>query len=179
MGTRKCIRTAIRRKFGDPMHPRTAASLEKLEKANWFSQVGVDNTEGRVILVSSWQEAVSFCASLDTRNLWLEAVNQYRLRLLERSKERFLKWNEIANEMRPIVNELVGRKSEAVVRENLLPKAFTDHVRWDIIHLFIEAEYADVYPPGFFASKAYWYVAGHFPCGWHGRFPKEGNLIVY
>jgi hypothetical protein len=52
-------------------------------------------------------------------------------------------------------------------------------VRWDIIHLCMEAEYADLYPPGFFAAKGYWYVAGHFPCGWHRNFPKEGKLIIY
>lgn len=161
------------------MHPRTAAALEELEKANWFSRVGTDDTDGQAIVLASWQNAVAFCASNDTKNLWLEAANQYHIRILERSKERYRQWNHVANEMRPIVNELVGRKTEAVVRENLLPKVFTDHVRWEMIHLCIEAEFADVYPAGFFASHAFWYVAGHFPCGWHGNFPEEGKLIVY
>jgi hypothetical protein len=35
-----------------------------------------------------------------------------------------------------------------------------------------------VYPPGFFASNAYWYIKGHFPCGWEGEFPK-GTLVIY
>ena len=51
-------------------------------------------------------------------------------------------------------------------------------VQWDILHVCMEAEYADVYPPGFYASQAYWYVKGHFPCGWQGEFPN-GKLIVY
>ena len=42
----------------------------------------------------------------------------------------------------------------------------------------MEAEFADVYPPGFYASQAYWYVKGHFPCGWQGEFPN-GTLIIY
>ncbi len=37
---------------------------------------------------------------------------------------------------------------------------------------------ADVYPPGFYASQAYWYASGHFPCGWRGKVP-QGKLIVY
>jgi len=65
-----------------------------------------------------------------------------------------------------------------VVRENDLPKAFEDTVQWDIIHLCMEAEYADVYPPGFYASQGYWYAKGHFPCGWQGEFPL-GTRIIY
>jgi hypothetical protein len=38
--------------------------------------------------------------------------------------------------------------------------------------------YVDLYPPSFFASNAYWYVMGHFPCGWRGEFPK-GQLVIY
>lgn len=44
--------------------------------------------------------------------------------------------------------------------------------------LGLKARYADVCPPGFYASQAYWYVQGHFPCGWQGEFPK-GKLVVY
>jgi len=161
------------------MHPRTSRALAQLEEANWFSRVGVDDAEGFAVVVPSWQEAVTLCASPETKNLWLEAANQYRLRLLERSKERYLQWNNIANEIRPIVNSFVSRKVEAVVRENNLPKEFEHHVRWEIAHLFMECEFADVYAPGFFASHAYWYIAGHFPCGWRGRFPDDGKLVVY
>jgi hypothetical protein len=59
-----------------------------------------------------------------------------------------------------------------------LPEIFEDTVRWDILHVCMEAEYADVSPPGFFASQAYWYVQVHFPCGWTGSFP-DGKLVLY
>ena len=72
----------------------------------------------------------------------------------------------------------VKQKIEAVVLENQLPKVFEDTVQWDILHVCVEAEYADTYEPGFYASQAYWYVNGHFPCGWEGQFPA-GRLIIY
>src|SRR5262249_31632568 len=59
-----------------------------------------------------------------------------------------------------------------------LPKVFGNTVRWDILHLCMEAEFADVYPPGYYASQAYWYAHGHFPCGWRGEF-SSGTLIVF
>jgi hypothetical protein len=159
------------------MQPRTVATLEKLEKANWFACVGVEDTTAAIVL-SSWKEAIEHCGSIEWENLCLEAVNQYRERLVERSKERFNMWNEIAIELKKTSVPLVRRKIEAVVREHGLPKLLEDTVQWDILHVCMEAEYADIYQPGYYASQGYWYVKGHFPCGWKGDFP-EGKLIIY
>jgi hypothetical protein len=163
------------------MHPRTVATLEQLEKANWFANVGTYagvEDRSKFILLSSWKEAIEHCGSVEWENLCLEAVNQYCERLVEQSKERFNKWNDIAIELKKTTEPFVRRKIEAVVRENSLPKVFENMVQWDILHVCMEAEYAEVYPPGFYASQAYWYTKGHYPCGWDGEFPK-GRLIIY
>jgi len=97
---------------------------------------------------------------------------------IERSKDRYAQWNNIVLELKKTTVPFVQRKIEAVVRENNLPKVFERTVQWDILGVCIEAEYADVYPPGYYASQAYWYVKGHFPCGWEGQFP-QGQLVIY
>jgi hypothetical protein len=61
---------------------------------------------------------------------------------------------------------------------NKLPKEFVESVKWDLRAACMELEYADLVPPRYFAERARWYLAGHFPCGWEGDFP-EGCLIVY
>jgi hypothetical protein len=163
------------------MHPRTVATLEQLEKANWFTNVGTYagvEDRSKFILLSSWKEAIEHCGSVEWENLCLEAANQYRERLLERSKERWRQWNEIADEVVKTTVPFVKARIEGVVKEHKLPKVFEDMVQWDILHVCMEAEYADVYPPGYYASQAYWYVKGHYPCGWEGEFPK-GKLIIY
>jgi len=186
------------------MHPRTTATLEKLENADWFRCVGVKDTE-KAIVVASWQEAIEHCSSVEWENLLLEASNQYCERLLERSRERYNQWNDVVAQLKLVTVPFVARKIEAVVREHNLPKrltknrhgrlgnlgkkpsrisflsaskVFEDTVQWDILGVCMEAEYADVFPPAFYASQAYWYVKGHFPCGWQGDFP-DGTLIVY
>ena len=159
------------------MHPRTVATLEGLEQADWFVAVGVRDTDAAVVL-SSWGEAIEHCCSVDWENLQLEAANQYRKRLSERDGGRLAKWNGIVDGIKPTTTALVRRKFEAVCVAHRLPKIFEDTVQWDALHLCMEAEYADVYPPGFYASQAYWYVHGHFPCGWQGEFPA-GRLIIY
>ena len=100
------------------------------------------------------------------------------MRLLERSKDRYVQWNAVVNELKKTTVPFVQKKIEAVVRQNNLPKIFENFVQGDIIGVCLEAEYADVYPPGFYADQAHWYVRGHFPCGWQGQFP-QGKLIIY
>jgi hypothetical protein len=163
------------------MQPSTKATLEQLEKASWFSQVG--SIEGikhpeKIVMLTSWQDAIEQCSTIEWENLCLEAQNQYRMRLLERNKDRYLQWNDVVDMLKPTVIPFVQSKIEAVVKQHELPKVFEDTVQWDILGVCMEAEFADVYPPGFYASQGYWYIKGHFPCGWQGEFPN-GKLIVY
>jgi hypothetical protein len=107
------------------------------------------------------------------------AINRYRERVAERSKERWMIYNDVVREVKKVTEPLVERKIAAVVREHNLPKTFSDQVRFDIACVFVESEYADVYPPSFFMANAYWYVNGHFPCGWRGEFSPKGQLVIY
>jgi hypothetical protein len=159
------------------MHQRTLSLLEELQKAHWFSRVGMRDTLDAIVLVS-WHDALLFRALPEWEDLRLEMANQYRERLDERSRERFAKWNEIVGSLNKTLVPFVRGKIEPVVREHSLPNAFASTVEWDILHACMETEYADVYPPGFYANLASWYVKGHFPCGWQGVFP-QGMLIIY
>lgn len=162
------------------MHERTEATLKELINVNWFIAVGVLDAEQaqHADVLKSWGEAIKSCSRLEWENLRLEAVNQFVARVREVSLDRYRKWNEVVAEMRPVVIDLVQEKTASVVSEYQLPKKFVDVVNWDMLHLCMECEYADVFPPGFYAAHAYWYLKGHFPCGWKGAFP-EGRLIVF
>lgn len=159
------------------MHPRTTATLDRLRSADWFRNVGVQDTDAARIL-TSWEQAIESCSSLDWENLCQEAVNQYRERIRERDTGRYNSWNEIVSAVRPNSVSLVQEKTRRVVEAHSLPKVFVDVVNWDMLHICMEAEFADVFPPGFYGSQAYWYAVGHFPCGWEGTFPG-GRLIIF
>jgi hypothetical protein len=87
-------------------------------------------------------------------------------------------WNVLAKDLKLTTIPFVARTLKEVALKNGLPKAFEDAVQWDVLHLCMEAEYADVFPTGFYAAQGYWYTCGHFPCGWQGAFPK-GTRIVF
>jgi hypothetical protein len=139
---------------------------------------GFPDVLGKKKATSSWPEAVESCSSPEWEDLCLEAANQYRERLIERSLARYAKWNDVVLAIKPLTQALVREKTKDVIARNNLPEVFLQTVDCDILHLCMEAEYADVFPPGFYASQAYWYVKGHFPCGWRGAFP-QGRLVIY
>ncbi len=159
----------------------SVATLQELENASWFSRVG--NMTGikypeKILMLSSWKEAIDYCSSIEWENLRLEARERFRGMLMRKDKERWRQWNQVVESVKPTVADLVERKTGAVVDQFKLPQVFVSRVRWDVLSLLMESEYSDVQPPGFFASNAFWYVNGHFPCGWVGKFP-EGRLVLY
>lgn len=159
------------------MHSKTIEMLDRLEKASWFSRVGIKDGPSAAV-VASWPEAIEYCSSPEWEDLQLEASNQFCERIAERSRERWRVWNETVREVNKVATPLVDRKIATVIRENSLPKFFRIQVNHDICSLCMENEYADICPPSLFTRLAYWYIGGHFPCGWWGAYP-EGKVIVY
>lgn len=163
------------------MHERTIKVLKRLEGCDWFSNVGTNNgiPEGSIVaLLSSWNEAIESCSSLEWDNLCLEAANQYRQRIGEQAPDRLRDWNNKIMSVRPIADRLASKIIEEYCVDSDIREVLVNTLRWDIVHICLEYEYADIYPPGYYASQAFWYSTGHFPCGWSGAFP-EGNLIIY
>lgn len=159
------------------MHSRTTAILEALDRAVWFSTVGVRDTEA-VTVLSSWEQAVESCSSQEWEDLCLENANRLRRQVRRHSVDDFERWNDLVDQIKPTTEALVERKIADVVREHHLPKTFSDDIRWQILHICMETEYSDIVPPAFYMDLALWYLKGHFPCGWEDEYP-DGRLIVY
>jgi len=155
------------------MNNRTLSAIAVLEKADWFCQVGINQAD-TVQTLSSWQEAMKYCDSVDGENFGLAGMNEVRDQVRVRADSRYQQWNDIVHDLEPAVKPLVKRKIDKVFRENDLPREpFELMVYKGILRPCIELEYCDVLQPGFFANIAYWYVKGHFPCGWKGVYTKE------
>lgn len=161
----------------------TIATLTELWNADWFGEVGKPlelepDVKGRIHLCKTWEEATKYCSEISWENVQIEASNSLRRKVISVSTERFKAWNEVARRVIPVARKLVTEKTFSLTESNHLPEEFEQRVRWDIIHLLLEAEYSDIVPPSFFAAQSYWYVIGRFPCGWKGNFPN-GKLIIF
>lgn len=151
--------------------------LEKLAIADWFAEVGKQNVENAIV-ISSWREAIEKCTSHWWKEFTLEAQNQISIFLVNNNRERFRQWNNVTQEIKHISIPMVQKKIGEIVKENQLPKSFVDRVQWDILFIVVEAEYSDIIEPGLYDQLAKWYLAGRFPCGWQGEFPK-GQIVIF
>lgn len=155
----------------------TSETIRHLKHVNWFVNCGVKDVQTPIVL-ESWEEAIKECSSIKWENLCIETANNFALKVLKKDRERYKEWNNVVELIRPYADEIINEKVLPVQKENNLSEIFITRTNWDVIHLLIEAEYSDVCDPGFYTSNAYWYVKGHFPCGWRGDL-KTGKLIIY
>jgi len=165
------------------LNDATVATLQELEKAKWFSRVGQPFTnEGKielpVVIVPSWKDAMNYCSADEWGLVLNESTNLFTEKLRKESVEEFQTWNDRVADVKKVSVPLVKRKIEAVQREHNLPEIFELTVHAQISMVLMEAEYAHVIEPENFAKLAFWFVNGHFPCGWKGEFPN-GNLVIY
>ena len=160
------------------MQQRTRDLLAALEGAEWFSTVGQPVPEpllNKVIVVSSWAEAVECCGSNSWENFTLEQRNLLTSYLHDHALDRYRGWNQIVDDVKAAMIPMVEQKIGSVVMEHALPEVVGHCVCWDVLGACMESEYADLRKLGFFTGLMGWYMRGRFPCGW-GEIDRDGKI---
>jgi len=163
----------------EQLRPTTLGTLRDLSNFSWFSRVGKRHQEvSTADILSNWYEAVASAEDSGWEDLCLDAVNGYCERLAQVAPSRYRTWNVMANAIKAISAPIIASVFAGRPSLQELPKLVQETVQWDVLHVCLEAEFSDCIPPGFYASNAYWYRVGHFPCGWRGKFP-DGTIVIY
>lgn len=155
----------------------TQRMIGQLWEAPWFTKVGVVEDD-RADFVGSWGEALRHATARDWQYPTIEQVARIREDLRISVPARYALWDVVAEDMGGITQALIEDKVAPVAAAQGLPEIFGTLVTWDILHALIESEYRDVRAPHTFFNRAYWYIIGHFPCGWRGPV-EEGRPIVF
>jgi hypothetical protein len=150
------------------MDRRTRQKLDELAGYPWFETVG-EPVAGDVLPVNSWEDAMRLSNGAVWESVQLQVSNRLARQINRRDWPRFSQWNQLVEQVKAAMEPIVQAKVVAVATQHSLPEAFLHCVRWDIMCICLEAEYADLYAPTFFIPQlARWYGVGHFPCGWDG-----------
>ncbi len=183
------------------MQKRTKGVLKLFEETDLLSRVGIK--ESYIAAWSTtWADAArSFC-TLEWEGVQFAASNQLRMKrfLLCRGRFESGEYNNVLREVKKAARSLVDKKIQDVLgaleeHKNIphevrkqsklkplvqspldkltLAERFALEVHTHIWAAAMEAEYADVQPPGFFSCLAFWYLKGHFPCGWQDDGRKK------
>jgi hypothetical protein len=144
--------------------PLTIAALDKLDEVLWFESVGRSEFEN-VVQLHNWSDAADCACSRLSRDFRNERGNLLSESVAAKSTVRFQQWNEIVRIVKPFVTALLHDKADKIISPNGLFGDVLHALNWDILHLCIECEYADLVDPGYFHATAFYYSRGHFPCG--------------
>lgn len=155
----------------------------RLNRFLWFSRCGIKediNIDLPYRMLNSWQEASA--AFLDPT--WEETTAEAQGKLTEHLSSSYPnryqgQWNRIAKEVRVMIDNIVMPVAKEIKERNKLSQVFLDCVQWDTLHGVMELIYADHAPHSFFRTLMDVYKQGHFPCGWLGKWPAGGLLVVY
>jgi hypothetical protein len=161
------------------LRPPALATLKEISGFPWFSRVGEWGSDvSTAVVLGNWYEAISSVEAGEWEELCMDAANGFSEQLAKVASSRFRTWNAKVEAIKkvsvPMISSLFSTRADL----QPLPKVVQDSVQWDVLHVCLEAEFSDCLPPGFYASNSYWYRAGHFPCGWKGKFP-DGRIIIY
>ncbi|MEL6272781.1 MAG: hypothetical protein AAFU54_14635 [Chloroflexota bacterium] len=163
------------------MFERTRKALETLQNINWFTSVGEPIDES-VLRAFSWENVVSHRLEEEYDDLQMEIRNEISLAAyftVDSGKpESSRNWNKIMLEIKSLIDPVVRSKTKPYITKYDLSLWFETRVAWDMSHIAIAIEYSDVHTSSFYEQLHKWYLAGHFPCGWKGKYPS-GSLIVF
>ena len=159
------------------MKNETKIILSDFEQLDWFSKVGKP-IDADVLLVSSWREAIKNGCSRKWENIKLSGCNEHSIQVSEKDPGRFDRWNDIVDELKPLLEPIVFRETEKLAIDARFVKKLQAEICWDLLSMLMESEYSDLITPRFYAVLALIYLDGHYPCGWEGSYPK-GRMIIY
>jgi hypothetical protein len=156
---------------------------QTIASIDWFANVGGDfdlELPMPVSRVKTWGSATRKANSLKWENTTLEAQN-HMLGCAHAYEEHVCKWNEIVKmHQQHTVSHLEEKVWKPWLEDNGLDLRLVDSFSWDMLGVLREASFRELFEHDvdFFGQLLRVYAAGHFPCGWKGRYPS-GTLIVF
>jgi coproporphyrinogen III oxidase-like Fe-S oxidoreductase len=155
----------------------------RLAAIHWFSHSGEPvslelTMEARQ--AKTWERAMQSCKKQSWKNAQLEAQNQLTSFLSLHHREQYRAWNRLVEAHKlQTIEPLTKEHIIPFQQKNNLDSAFIHSVRWDILGALMANSYLYCQHSSFFFLEILKvYEAGHFPCGWQGKWPL-GDLIIY
>jgi hypothetical protein len=165
----------VSEEYGPNSH-MVVSALEALDDTPWLEHVGEPLADSRVIVVQSWDDALTIFNRdrLYNVNGLLEAPCKSVDDVFERFPERDAWWQQAREEAKRYT--LLG----GIPRDR--PREDRDRI-FEHLYEFVSMLLAEIIASPeadctYFREQLSWFHTGHFPCGWEGMWPS-GRRRVY
>lgn len=158
--------------------------INRLDNIDWLANCGkpiaLEKINQSIIQVDNWKSAKKWYTSPSWERTTLEAGNILTSFLHKKYPNKYLEWNTTVRAAKVYMEASLSDKLQKCKERYGLDPTFVDCVNWDILHAIMVYAYSDCKNiPNFFLDLLLIYESGNFPCGWDGRYPKEGRLVIY
>lgn len=165
-------------------HAFTKSNLAARFRAiDWFANCGKPMSIDLTMLtkiVDNWSKALGFSKRQSSDSAKIESLNQLRTRLDDIAPKQIDRWNDVVGKVKESpAYRIAKRKIEKFQQDNKLEVSFLYSCMADILMALLENYFLKTKHHCFYNLELLMvYEAGHFPCGWVGKWPK-GHLEVY
>ena len=156
----------------DPPHEALMASLQETE---WLTRCGEPDrlkSVWPIEILTSWGEAVRSAGSTNWQSFRQKRRDELIAHVSQHSPEGFGEWDVVEAAVRSWIEENVT----SILTDELPPQVSLDDIRpeveSDVLGFMLTSIYAGCRPPPFYREVIQIYRTGHFPCGWHGEYPR-------
>lgn len=154
--------------------------MTSLQEIEWLTRCGdADRLKSiwPLEILTSWSEAVRSAGSTGWRSFRQERLEELVAHVSQHAAEAFGDWDVVESAARAWIEENVT----SILTDELPPQVNLDDIRpeveSDVLGFMMASIYASCRPPQFHREVIQIYRSGHFPCGWHGVYPR-GSLRV-
>lgn len=161
------------------MTPDTDRFLKKLKELRLFRNVGQPTALVPSPSIHDWHSASTLCSSAEWNYIQTDTSNILRSHIASVDMKAFRKWNKVVQSMYPFYQDWVIRTVGELLPGLESVQSVIGSAKWDILFVCLEHEYSSCNPPSFYQTLSAIYLDGHFPCGWEGKYPSEGKLLIY
>jgi hypothetical protein len=159
----------------------SARFFDRLARAPFLQRLGEPIKDPDVATVKTW---VAVKKSICNRS-WINVLNGANNYLVQRMHVGFGgDWinshlNQTANQLRRQLPAKVRKAVDRFEKSEGLPEYFSRDVFGAIEGVALEHALSSLIPHGAFHRNVLekWFVAGHLPCGWKGRLPKQPRAL--
>lgn len=151
-------------------------AIDRLNKINWFVNLGMATTLPGVIQAHSLSLFIKGLKSDEWESATLEAGNEITGFLARKHTNKYQCWNSLVKDAKKVVeNDIIPKITLPESEKGTM----TENLKWDLMNFLLEDAYSSLLQePFFFDGLISVYEAGHMPCGWSGTWPA-GKLVIY
>ena len=151
-------------------------AIDRLNKINWFVNLGMATTLPGVIQTKSLSLFIKGLKSDEWESATLEAGNEITGFLAKKHTSKYQYWNSLVKDAKKVVeNDIIPKITFPESEKGTV----TENLKWDLVNFLLEDAYSSLLQePFFFDGLISVHEAGHMPCGCSGTWPA-GKLVIY